>query len=111
MLEVTVDTLAIDAGAPSEDQLQAGLPPVVHCQVVGGTPMPFAIPGTNEPMRIPSVAVNFNLTKKAALEYADKLREAAEQLPDESTKADILTASSMSDVERVAQMDQQFRQK
>lgn len=97
MLEIGVDALGVDAEA---DQ-QAG---EVRCQVVGGSQLPFAVPGSNEPLKIPSTVINFALTKTAALEYAEVLKKEAEALPDPKPTSNILTANSLSGVEALAKM-------
>lgn len=104
MFEITVDTLAVDAGVPDAELLTAGeAKPEVHVQVIGGQTLPFQQPGTDRPLRIPGVAINFGLTKDAALKLADLIKTQAETLPDAKAPSGIVTASSLSDVERTAE--------
>ncbi len=59
-------------------------------------------------MKFPSIGVNFAMTKDAALKYADLLKAKAEQLPDEHS-SNLITASSLEGVERLAEANQKFR--
>lgn len=108
MLEVGLDTIALDAQVPDQEALDSGAPNQVHCQVVGGSELPFAAPGHQRPMKFPSIAVNFSLTKEAALRYAELLIEKANTLPDEK-HSDILTAQSLHGVEELAKANDRFR--
>lgn len=111
MVEVSLETMAIDADSPTQEMIDNGAMPNVHCQVVGGNELPFADPrNTNRPMRIPALAVNFQLSKKAALEWAELLKEKAEALPDASTGSKLAIASDLSEVDKVAQFDKNLRQ-
>lgn len=104
MVEISLDTLGIDAEAPTPEQLSVGAPPLVAAQVIGGSALPLGDPqNPGRPLRFPSFAVNFALNKKAALEFAELLKTKAESLPDEpNTSGRIITAQSMSDIERTA---------
>jgi hypothetical protein len=108
MLELGIDTIALDAHAPDAEALQNGAPPLVVCQVIGGSELPFAAPGQDRPMKFPTVAVSYSLTKDAALRFATLVKEHAEALPDER-KSGIVTAQSLQGVEQIAQANQKFR--
>lgn len=95
MLEITIHAIGVDAEAETE----AGAPSAVHIQVVGGTDLPFAQPGTQRPLRVPTTAVRFDLTKEAATQLGDLLKTEAEKLPD-SPSGKLAVASSMAEVER-----------
>src|SRR4051812_17281408 len=101
MFEITVHTMAIDVGATSDEQQAAGMPPQVMGQIIGGTVLPFQGPDGN-PVQYPSISVNFNLNREAALKMAEKLKEEAERLP-ETKRADILVPKGgMGEVEQIA---------
>lgn len=87
MIEISIDTIAADAEA--HDNL-------CHVQVVGGQVLPLHQNG--KPLRMPSTVINFALTKEAALKLAEKIREEADGLPDESK---IATAHSLEEIERL----------
>lgn len=102
MFEINVNTLAVDAEAPTQEALDQGAAPVVAAQVVGGSALPLADPqNPRRPLQFPSVAVNFALTKESALRFAELLKEKAEQLPD-APSGKIITASSLAEAEQVA---------
>lgn len=97
MLEITIQAIGIDAEAANTE---AGEAPSVHLQVVGGTDLPFAQPGTQRPLRVPTTAVRFDLTKEAATQLGDLLKAEADKLPDTPTASGKLAiASSMAEVE------------
>lgn len=108
MLEISLDTMAVDADAPDEAALQNGAPPQVIVQVIGGTVLPIADPSTRRPLRFPSHAVNFALTKETALELADLIKAKAETLPS-SPSGKLVTATSLDEVEQVADITKRFR--
>lgn len=112
MIEVNLDTMAIDADSPTQEMIDNGAVPNVHCQVVGGNEMPLADPrNPNRPLRMPSLAVNFQLSKKAALEWAALLKEKAEALPDDSpVSSKLAIVSDLNGVDKVAQFDKNLRQ-
>lgn len=95
MLEISIQAIGVDAEAANTE---AGEPSSVHIQVVGGTDLPFAQPGTQRPLRVPSTAVRFDLTKEAATQLGDLLKAEAEKLPD-SPSGKLAIASSMAEVE------------
>lgn len=100
MLEIGIDAIGIDATANEGSES-------VDIQVVGGNILPLAMPGTQEPMRIPSTVVNYSLSKEAALEYAALLKEEAEKLPDEKvTNSGIIQANDMRAVEQLAKIQE-----
>lgn len=68
--------------------------------------LPLQAPGQSGPLRVPAVVVNFSLSKRAAVDYADKLREIANTLPDES---DLTVAHSLDGIEQLAGADRKFR--
>jgi hypothetical protein len=105
MLELRLDTMALDVEAPD---LNNGEPALVHCQVLGGTDLPFAEPGTQRPLKIPTVAVSFALTKEAALKFSNMLKEKAEGLPEE-VRSSLITAQSLQGVDKLAEVDKKFR--
>jgi len=96
MLEITIQAVGVDAEAANTE---AGEAPSVHLQVVGGTDLPFAQPGTQRPLRVPTTAVRFDLTKEAATQLGELLKTEAEKLPD-SPSGKLQIASSMAEAER-----------
>jgi len=101
MLEISIDCVGVDADIPDEQQLEAGAPPHVMLQVVGGTDLPFAQPGTQRPLRVPTTSVRFTLTKEAADQLGDLLKEQSAKLP-ETKQSSLQIASSLSEAEHVA---------
>ena len=77
----------------------------VYTEVVEGLELPLAMPGSHEPVKIPSQVVTFGLTKKAALQYAEMLKKEAESLPDEKTSS-IIQANDLRAVEQLAKVQQ-----
>lgn len=102
MMEITLDTMAVDAGVPDAEDLASGARPEVVVQVIGGQQLPFPHPRSGNPMRMPSVAVNFALNRDSALELAELLKTHAESLP-EKKESQIIKATSLSQVEDEAQ--------
>lgn len=110
MIELNLDTLAVDVEVPPEEALNQGAPANVHLQVVSGNELPFPDPrNPNRAVRVPGLVVNYRLTKKAALEYAARIAEAAESLPDDRPKSNIVTAQSLSEVGKVVDIEQRLR--
>lgn len=111
MLEISLDTLAVDAEAPPQEALDNGAPPLIHCQAVGGSALPLGDPqNPGRPLRFPSTVVSFPLSRDAALQWAEKIKEEAEKLPETTpTSSKLVTASSMSEAERMAQVSDRFR--
>jgi hypothetical protein len=110
MIEINLDTLAVDADAPPTEMLENGAPANVHLQVVGGNDLPFADPrGGNRPLRYPSLAVNFQLSKAAALEFAELVRKKAESLPDDKPQSNVPIATSMDDVAKAAEFERNLK--
>lgn len=95
MLEITIQAIGLDAEAANTE---AGEAPAVHIQVVGGTDLPFAQPGTQRPLRVPTTSVKFDLTKEAAAQLGDLLKAEAEKLP-ASPSGKLEIATSLADVE------------
>lgn len=110
MIEINLDTMAVDADAPPAEMLESGAPANVHLQVVGGNDLPFADPrGGNRPLRYPSLAVNFQLSKTAALQFAELVREKAESLPDDKPESKIPIATSMDEVAKAAEFERNLK--
>lgn len=111
MLELNLDTMAVDADAPPQEALDNGAPPVVHVQVVGGSALPVADPNNpGRPLVFPAIVVNYPLTKDAALKYAEKIKEEAEKLPDAMpSSSKLAVASNMNQAEQMAKATEQFR--
>lgn len=111
MVELTLDTLAIDADIPSQEALEGGAQPVVAAQVVGGSALPLADPtNPQRPLRFPSMAVNFALAKENALAFAKLLKEKAEQLPDApQPSGKLITATNISEAEAVAEAHRRMK--
>lgn len=102
MLEISIECIGVDADVPDDTQIEAGVPAHVMLQVVGGTDLPFASqPGSNRPLRVPTTSVRFSLTKEAATQLGDLLKEQAGKLP-ESKQSSLQIASSLSEAEQVA---------
>lgn len=108
MIETSIETLAIDADTPDKEALEGGALPQVVIQVVGGTSLPIADPSTNRPLRFPSIAVNFALTRESALEFAKLVKEKAESLPS-GPSGKIITASSLDEVAKVADITSRLK--
>jgi len=104
MLDISIQCIGVDADTPDEAATQAGAAPHVHLQIVGGTDLPFSAPGSNRPLRVPTTSVRFELTKQAAEQLGDLLKEKAADLPD-GPSGKLAIASSMADIEGVAGLD------
>ena len=111
MLEISLDTMAVDAEAPPEEALGNGAPPLIHIQVVGASALPLGDPqNPGRPLRFPSTVVSFPLSRDAALQWADKLKEEAEKLPETPlASSKLAVATSMGEAERMAQVSDKFR--
>lgn len=106
MVEISLNTLAVDVESPTTEQLDAGAPPLLVMQVVGGSALPLADPSNpNRPVQFPSVAFNAPLNKESALSLSKLLAEKAADLP-EAPSGKIITASSMHDAAQVAKVQQ-----
>jgi hypothetical protein len=104
MIEISINTLAVDAEAPTEEQIEAGAPPLVAMQLVGGSALPLADPNNPQrPVQFPSIAINVPLNKESALSLSKLLAEKAGSLPS-APSGKIIQASSMADVAQVAQV-------
>lgn len=104
MFEISLNALGVDAEVPTTEQQDAGAPPMVQVQVVGGSALPLGDPqNPGRPMMFPSAAVSFALNRDAALGFAKLLTEKAEALPEERpTAGHIVTAQSMAEATQVA---------
>jgi hypothetical protein len=112
MQELNLDTMAVDADVLPQEAIDAGAPPEVHVQVVSGNDLPFADPrNPNRPMRYPALAVNFQLSRSAALEFAELLKSKAESLPDDTASSKLAVVKDMSEVDNVVQLDRTLRGK
>ncbi len=65
--------------------------------------------GQNQAMAIPALVLRTPISRDAAIEYGQKLVEAASNLPDPTTKPDIVVASSLEGVDKAVKADQKFR--
>lgn len=110
MVEITLETMAIDADIPPAEMIDAGNPATVHVQVVGGNELPFEDPRhPDRPLRHPALAVNFQLTKKAALAFAARLQSKAESLPDQGAASKLAVVSDLSDVGKVVEFERKLK--
>src|SRR3954470_14010074 len=110
MVEISLDTLAVDVDAPPTAMLDQGVPPTLHVQVVGGNELPFEDPNhPNRPMRFPALAVNFQLNKTAALKFAALLQSKAESLPDAGPSSKLAVVSDLSEVGKVVDFDRKLK--
>lgn len=108
MIETSLETMAVDADVPDEEALKNGALPQVVIQVVGGTSLPIADPSTNRPLRFPSHAVNFALTRESALQFAEVIKEKAETLPS-GPSGKIVTASSLDGIDKVVDLTSRLK--
>lgn len=111
MFELNVDTtMAVEASAPPQEDLDAGAHPSLVVTVLAGLAMPFKNPGTNQPIVSPALSVNFPLNKKAAIELAERIKTEAERLPDaRKLPADFQVAQSLEGVDRLAEAQRSIR--
>ena len=58
---------------------------------------------------VPYASAQFGMTKQVAIEQAEAILAAANDLPDPEEKPDIAIAHNMSEVTKAAAMDQRFR--
>lgn len=113
MLEITLETMAVDADGPNAEQLEEGVPPFLIVHVVGGSSLPLADPGNPRmPLRFPSTTVHFPLTKQGALDMATMLQDRAALLPDAPiSSGKLVTASSIAEAEQVAKVQGRLTKK
>lgn len=112
MIELNLDTMAVDADCPSAEMVADGASALVHVQVIGGNDLPFADPNSpGRPMRAPALAVNFALSRNSALKLAELIREKAESLPDASASSKLAVVSDMSEASKVVRLDDRLRGK
>lgn len=110
MIELNLDPMALDADSPDSEALEQGVPPTVHVQVIGGNELPFADPrNPNRPVRVPALAVNFQLNKHAALEFAALVKSKAESLPDDSASSKLEIVQDLSGVENVVDLNSKLK--
>lgn len=102
MIELNIDAMAIDVDAPTQEMIDKGANPLVVCQVVGGSELPFANPNNpNTPMRFPSMTVSFSMDKETAEQYIKLLQEKVDQLPDKTASSKLTIAHSIQDADKV----------
>lgn len=90
--------------ATGEDHLQLVFATAMALPVGIGPQGPQYMPVQDGLYRVP-------MRKETAIEYAQKILDAAEELPDseQPKSSDILVASNMNDVQNVARQAEQFR--
>lgn len=101
MLEIGVDLLGSPGvEVPTQEVIDAGVPPLVHIQVVSG----MIIPLGQKMAKIPSTVISWQMSKEMALDFAANVLEAAEKLPEEKKVSDLTVATSLHGVEKLAEM-------
>lgn len=104
MQDTTLQIMAMDVSL-GEDHMQLVFTTALALPV-GMTPQgPQYMPIQDGVYRVP-------MRKQTAIDYANKILEEADKLPDDEEprpQSDILVANSMSDVENVARQAEQFR--
>lgn len=112
MIELSLDSMAVDADVPSEDLIAQGTPAIVHVQVIGGNELPLADPQhPGRPLRTPAIAVNFGLTRSTALQFAELIRKKAESLPEDSASSKLAVVKDLSEAGKVLEFDRVLRGK
>lgn len=109
MIEINVDTMAVDVDGPTAEEVKEGAAPIVTVHVVAAGELPFSDPNNpNRPMRFPSMIVNYNLNKEAGQKLIDLLQEKVDALPSTSSSK-LAIVSDMSEAGKVAQLDRNLR--
>lgn len=106
MQTINTTTASIAVGATSEEEAEAGVPPIV--QLVFGQAILFQPTPQMPPIPIPFGQQVVELSKEHALGIAEQVKKAAESLPD--PRPDIPIASSLEGVDEVANFDRNIRE-
>lgn len=100
--EITV--LSASIGAPTEEALEAGIPPHIELAISPGLTLPFANPQTGEPVAIPLGKLRFNFPRDTAIETFEAALKAAQELPEKFTPSGkVMVAQNMSAVAAAAE--------
>lgn len=104
MEDISIQPMGMNIVAPDEP----GEGSYLQLVMVRGIPLPFADPGTGEPIMVPTGQYRVPLDRDFAIQLGNKLIEEAEKLP-ETKKSNIQVATSLAGIDKAADFDRKIR--
>jgi hypothetical protein len=102
MFDSTVELIGASVGAVETETGKEG---VLELVLVSGLTFPIQGPDGN-PLRVPSGQYRFQLTKSQALEFFNKVKETADDLPEGSN---LVVPTSQDEVDKVAKTIEEIK--
>jgi hypothetical protein len=102
MFDTTVELVGASVGTVDTEPGKEG---VLELVFISGLTFPIQGPDGN-PLRVPSGQYKFQLTRSQAIEFFDKVKDAASELPEGSN---IVVPTSSEDVEKVAKTIEEIK--